>query len=59
MLQAAGDFGFQLKAGAAIGVARQVNLDFFQGDFAPDFFIAGDEDDAQASLGMRAQYAET
>jgi hypothetical protein len=58
VFEAAGDFGVQEKAGAAVGVVGEAFVDFLEGDFAVQFLIQGDRDLAQGTRGVGAEDTE-
>ena len=49
----------QQEARAAVGVVGVLLLDLLEGDLAVQLLVAGDEDLAQAALGVRPQDAKT
>ena len=52
VLQAAGDLGLDQEPGAAVGVVGVVVEDLLEGDLAVQLGVEGDEDLAQAALGV-------
>jgi hypothetical protein len=59
MLQRGGQVGFSQEPCSARRVIGVVLLDFLQGNFAIEFFVAGYEDLTQSSPRMRSKNAET
>jgi hypothetical protein len=61
VLQAAGYLRLQDEAAAAVGVVGMERLDLLESDLAVQLLVKGDENLAQAPLGMRPQHpvAET
>ena len=52
MLEPAGDFGFEQKPLAAVGIVGVVVKDLFEGDLAMELVVEGDKYGSQAAAGV-------
>lgn len=57
VFEIAGDFGFEAKSCATFFGVGVAVLDFFEGDFAVEFMIFGEEDFTESTFGVEANGA--